>query len=57
LGFTANIIVQEKRADVVAKCILSEPRHGEVWQRVAKDPTNVGKKLEEILNIVVTKLE
>lgn len=47
----------EKRADVVAKCILSEPRHGEIWQAVAKDPKNAGKNLEEILKIVVTKLE
>ncbi|RDW79901.1 putative pre-mRNA splicing factor prp1 [Coleophoma cylindrospora] len=48
---------EEKRADVVAKCILSEPRHGEVWQSVAKDPKNAGKGFDEILKIVVTKLE
>ncbi|PSS27628.1 hypothetical protein M430DRAFT_112597 [Amorphotheca resinae ATCC 22711] len=48
---------EEKRADVVAKCILNEPRHGEVWQSVAKDPKNATKNLEEILNIVVQKLE
>lgn len=47
----------EKRADVVSKCILSEPRHGETWQSVAKDPKNAGKNLEEILKIVVGKLE
>ncbi|KAI9048476.1 hypothetical protein LZ554_007311 [Drepanopeziza brunnea f. sp. 'monogermtubi'] len=47
----------EKRADVIAKLILSEPRHGEVWQSVAKDPKNVGKSQEEILRTVVTKLE
>lgn len=48
---------EEKRADVVAKCILNEPRHGEVWQSVSKDPKNVGKGLEDILKIVVGKLE
>ncbi|RDW92285.1 putative pre-mRNA splicing factor prp1 [Coleophoma crateriformis] len=48
---------EEKRADVIAKCILSEPRHGEVWQSVAKDPKNAGKEFDEILKIVVTKLE
>ncbi|PMD57253.1 putative Pre-mRNA-splicing factor prp1 [Hyaloscypha bicolor E] len=48
---------EEKRADVVAKCILSEPRHGEIWQSVAKEPKNAGKNLEEILKIVVGKLE
>ncbi|PMD44536.1 putative Pre-mRNA-splicing factor prp1 [Hyaloscypha variabilis F] len=48
---------EEKRADVVAKCTLSEPRHGEIWQSIAKEPKNAGKNLEEILNIVVGKLE
>ncbi|KAH8752468.1 putative Pre-mRNA-splicing factor prp1 [Hyaloscypha sp. PMI_1271] len=48
---------EEKRADVVAKCILSEPRHGEIWQSVAKEPKNAGKNLEEILKMVVGKLE
>jgi pre-mRNA-processing factor 6 len=48
---------KEKRADVEAKCILSEPRHGEVWQSVAKDPRNASKRTEEILKIVVGKLE
>jgi pre-mRNA-processing factor 6 len=57
MRFNANIATQEKRADVVAKCILSEPRHGEIWQSVAKEPKNAGKNLEEILKIVVGKLE
>ncbi|KAH8820791.1 putative Pre-mRNA-splicing factor prp1 [Xylogone sp. PMI_703] len=48
---------EEKKADVIAKCILSEPRHGEYWQAVAKDPKNVGKSVEEILKMVAAKLE
>ncbi|APA11572.1 hypothetical protein SS1G_05008 [Sclerotinia sclerotiorum 1980 UF-70] len=48
---------EEKRADVVSKCILSEPRHGEFWQAVAKDPKNAGKSIEEILKLVVDKVE
>jgi len=36
---------------------LNEPRHGEVWQGVAKDPKNAGKSLEEVLKLVVGKLE
>lgn len=47
----------EKREDVVAKCVLSEPKHGEIWQSVAKDPRNVSKGTEEILKMVVDKLE
>lgn len=50
-------LMQEKRNDVVQKCILSEPKHGEVWQAVAKDPKNARKGIEDILNIVAAKLE
>ena len=48
---------EEKRADVILKCISNEPRHGEVWQSVSKDPKNTGKSIEDILKIVVGKLE
>ena len=48
---------EEKRADVISKCVSNEPRHGEVWQSVAKDPKNAGKSVEEILKIVAGKLE
>lgn len=47
----------EKRADVVAKCVAREPKHGEVWQAVRKEPRNAGKSVEEVLNMVVEKLE
>ena len=46
-----------KREEVISKCVLSEPKHGEVWQSVAKDPANAGEGVEDILRIVVTKLE
>jgi len=48
---------KEKRADVIEKMRLNEPRHGEVWQCVAKDPRNAAKSLPEILKLVVAKLE
>ncbi|MCJ1383278.1 hypothetical protein MMC17_006391 [Xylographa soralifera] len=47
----------EKREDVISKCVLNEPKHGEVWQGVAKDPRNASKPTEEILKLVVAKLE
>ncbi|KAL1839332.1 hypothetical protein VTJ49DRAFT_1628 [Mycothermus thermophilus] len=47
---------EEKRADLVAKCVLNDPRHGEVWQRVAKDPRNAGRGTEEILKLVAAAL-
>ena len=57
IGTLANLIVQEKREDVLSKCVLSEPKHGEIWQSVAKDPQNASKSIEEILKIVVSQLE
>lgn len=48
---------EEKRAEVVAKCSQSEPRHGEAWQRVAKDPRNGLKRTEEVLKLVAAGLE
>lgn len=49
-------ITQEKRADVVSKCLITEPKHGEVWQSVAKDPVNARKSTEEILKIVASNM-
>ncbi|KAH7325908.1 PRP1 splicing factor, N-terminal-domain-containing protein [Stachybotrys elegans] len=48
---------EEKRAEVVSKCVLNEPRHGEVWQAIAKNPRNATKSTEEILNLVAAELE
>ncbi|TVY45740.1 Pre-mRNA-splicing factor [Lachnellula subtilissima] len=48
---------EEKRADVISKAILNEPRHGEFWQGISKDPKNAGKGTEDILKIVVGLLE
>lgn len=47
---------EEKRRDLVAKCVLNDPRHGEHWQAVAKDPKNSGKKTDEILKLVAASL-
>ena len=48
---------EEKKAEVVERCIGSEPRHGEVWQAVAKDLKNAKKSVEEILKLVAAELE
>lgn len=55
--FTYLTLSQEKREDVIAKCIINAPRHGEVWQSVAKDPKNAHLGTEEILRLVIDKLE
>ncbi|CDM36399.1 hypothetical protein DTO013E5_6843 [Penicillium roqueforti] len=43
---------EEKRADVVSKCMSMEPKHGEIWQSIAKDPANAYKTTEELLKLV-----
>ena len=47
----------EKRAEVIEKCKINEPRHGQLWQQVAKDPKNAGLGPEEVLHKVVEILE
>ncbi|KAJ5387317.1 hypothetical protein N7509_009858 [Penicillium cosmopolitanum] len=49
---TNEYSVQDKRADVVSKCVSTEPKHGEVWQSISKDPANATKSTEEILKAV-----
>ncbi|KAK3373279.1 putative pre-mRNA splicing factor prp1 [Lasiosphaeria ovina] len=48
---------EEKRKELVAKCILNDPHHGEHWQAIAKDPRNANKKPEEVLELVVASLK
>ncbi|RWA10819.1 hypothetical protein EKO27_g4277 [Xylaria grammica] len=46
----------EKREEVIRKCVGVEPRHGEVWQRIAKDPKNARRSTEEILKMVAAEV-
>ena len=39
----------EKKAEVLEKIQMQEPKHGEVWARTRKDPANVGLTMEDIL--------
>ncbi|KAK3989274.1 hypothetical protein QBC44DRAFT_327877 [Cladorrhinum sp. PSN332] len=47
---------EEKRAELVSKCVMNDPRHGEHWQGVNKDPKNSGKGTEEVLRLVAASL-
>ena len=59
ISFITSLIsyCKEKREDVIAKCVLSEPKYGQIWPRVAKDVRNASKGTEEILKIVAAGLE
>ncbi|KAJ5504449.1 RNA-processing protein HAT helix [Penicillium fimorum] len=56
LEYLADMYEQEKRSDVVSKCISMEPKHGEFWQSIAKDPANAYKSTEEILKLVASAI-
>ena len=44
-------------AEVVKKCVMAEPRHGERWQRVAKNPKNAHASVDKILKLVKLDIE
>lgn len=44
---------EEKRAEVLSRIALVEPKHGELWQAVNKAPENAGKSVEQILKLAV----
>jgi pre-mRNA-processing factor 6 len=48
---------EEKKAEVLSKVIMAEPKHGEIWQSVAKDPKYARTGMENILKVAVTKTE
>ncbi len=57
LKFLMQHGTDEKREDVIAKCVASEPKHGEAWQRVRKAPKNAYLSTKEVLLEVMKQLE
>ncbi|KAK5192067.1 U4/U6 x U5 tri-snRNP complex subunit Prp1 [Exophiala xenobiotica] len=57
LKFLMQHGTDDKREDVISKCVSSEPKHGEVWQRVRKDPKNAYLSTKEVLMEVMKQLE
>jgi len=57
LKFLGQHGTEEKREEVISRCVAVEPKHGEIWQRVRKDPRNVQLSSEEVLKKVVEELQ
>lgn len=57
LKFLRQHGTEEKQEETINKCVLSEPKHGEVWQSIAKAPENSKLCVEEILKLVASKLD
>ena len=49
--------IQPVQEAVLKRCLAAEPRYGERWQRVAKDPASAHQKPEAILKRVVADLD
>ncbi|KAM7199542.1 PRP1 splicing factor, N-terminal domain containing protein [Naviculisporaceae sp. PSN 640] len=47
---------EEKQVELVNKCVLNDPKHGEEWTKVAKDPKNAGLGTADILKKVTGQL-
>lgn len=47
---------EEKRGEVISKCVSNDPRHGEYWQPVAKDPARWKCSVEDNLKAVAASL-
>jgi pre-mRNA-processing factor 6 len=46
---------EQQQIDVKQKCISFEPRHGELWTRIAKDVKNWKLKTGDILELCATQ--
>lgn len=57
LKFLKQHGTDEKRQDVIARCVSIEPKHGEVWQRIRKDPKNLHLSTEDVLQKVADELQ
>ena len=46
----------EQRDQLVQRCTNAEPHHGEVWARIAKEPTNWRRSTKELLALVAKEV-
>ncbi|KAJ4375276.1 U4/U6 x U5 tri-snRNP complex subunit Prp1 [Neocucurbitaria cava] len=48
---------EEKKEEVLSKAALAEPKHGEIWQAVAKHPKAAKKSVEELVKMAARQAE
>ncbi|KAL1596258.1 U4/U6 x U5 tri-snRNP complex subunit Prp1 [Nothophoma quercina] len=48
---------EEKQQEVLSKAAMAEPKHGEIWQSVNKDPRNARLGVEEVLKLAAQQAE
>eukprot|EP00884_Botryococcus_braunii_P009418 jgi/Botrbrau1/18478/Bobra.0072s0060.1 len=47
----------DSAAAVLKRAVAAEPRHGEYWQRVAKNPANAHQPVEAILRLTIVDMD
>ncbi|RDB24257.1 Pre-mRNA-processing factor 6 [Hypsizygus marmoreus] len=57
LKFEREHGTEEHREDVRKRCEAADPHHGPTWQAIAKDPSNHGKGVRKILEMVADALQ
>lgn len=56
LRFEQQHGTKEQQDALVDRCKLAEPKHGEIWQMVSKDPSNFRMNTEQVLKACLSKL-
>ena len=55
-AFELEVGKKEHQEKVKERCIAADPKHGEFWNSIAKDMSNRGKKVAEILELAAQRL-
>ena len=50
------VLLQAQQESVLKKCIMAEPRHGEMWCAISKDVSNWQKHTDQLLPLVTKSL-
>lgn len=54
--FRIHGLLQAQQENVLKKCIMAEPRHGEMWCAISKDVSNWQKHTDKLLPLVTKSL-
>eukprot|EP01125_Pyxidicula_operculata_P005545 TRINITY_DN1956_c0_g9_i1.p1 TRINITY_DN1956_c0_g9~~TRINITY_DN1956_c0_g9_i1.p1 ORF type:complete len:938 (+),score=262.31 TRINITY_DN1956_c0_g9_i1:50-2863(+) len=56
LKFESQFGTPEQQQEIINRCVLAEPHHGELWISVSKDTNNTRLKVEDILKLASQKV-
>lgn len=56
-AFELSVGTAEQQRQVKERCVVAEPKHGEIWTSVSKDLANRGKNIAELLELAAKKIK